>query len=77
MSTLAHVDASSGAVESHAVVALNFASGAMGSVNGSLLRGEYRSLIEVTGETGVITCENGMTVDHDVEVCSVSQRRGR
>ena len=67
VSTLAHTDAGSGAVESHAVVALHFASGAMGSVTVTT-RGEYRSLIEVTGERGVLTCENGMTVDHDVEV---------
>ena len=73
VSTLAHTDAGSGAVESHAVVALDFASGAMGSVTVTT-RGEYRSLIEVTGESGVIVCENGMTVDHDVEV--VRYRKG-
>lgn len=67
VSTLAHTDAGSGAVESHAVVALDFASGAMGSVTVTT-RGEYRSLIEITGESGVLVCENGMTVDHDVEV---------
>ncbi len=67
VSTLAHTDAGSGAVESHAVVALDFANGAMGSVTVTT-RGEYRSVIEVTGESGVIVCENGMTVDHDVEV---------
>ncbi len=73
VSTLAHTDAGSGAVESHAVVALDFASGAMGSVTVTT-RGEYRSLIEVTGESGVLVCENGMTVDHDVEV--VRYRKG-
>jgi predicted dehydrogenase len=73
VSTLAHTDAASGAVESHAVVALDFASGAMGSVTVTT-RGEYRSLIEVTGESGVIVCENGMTVDHDVEI--VRYRKG-
>src|SRR5271163_5009085 len=73
VSTLAHTDAGSGAVESHAVVALDFASSAMGSVTVTT-RGEYRSLIEVTGENGVIVCENGMTVDHDVEV--VRHRKG-
>jgi len=73
VSTLAHTDAGSGAVESHAVVALNFGNGAMGSVTVTT-RGEYRSLIEVTGETGVILCENGMTVDHPVEV--VRHRKG-
>ena len=73
VSTLAHTDAGSGAVESHAVVALDFASGAMGSVTVTT-RGEYRSLVEVTGESGVLVCENGMTVDHDVEV--VRYRKG-
>jgi predicted dehydrogenase len=73
VSTLAHTDAGSGAVESHAVVALDFASGAMGSVTVTT-RGEYRSLIEVTGESGMLVCENGMTVDHDVEV--VRYRKG-
>jgi predicted dehydrogenase len=65
--TLAHTDAASGAVESHAVVALNFATGAMGAVTVTT-RGEYRSYIEVTGETAVLVCENGLTVDHDVTV---------
>jgi predicted dehydrogenase len=73
VSTLAHTDARSGAVESHAVVALEFESGALGSVTVTT-RGEYRSLIEVTGESGVIVCENGMTVDHAVEV--VRYRKG-
>jgi len=67
VSTLAHTDAGSGVVESHAVVALDFSSGAMGSITVTT-RGEYRSQIEVTGETGVIVCENGMTVDQEVEV---------
>jgi predicted dehydrogenase len=73
VSTLAHTDAQSGAVESHAVVALEFETGAMGSVTVTT-RGEYRSLVEVTGEAGVLVCENGMTVDHDVEV--VQYRKG-
>jgi predicted dehydrogenase len=67
VTTLAHTDAASGAVESHAVVALNFATGAMGAVTVTT-RGEYRSYIEVTGETGVLVCEYGLTVDHDVTV---------
>jgi predicted dehydrogenase len=74
VSTLAHADAESGAVESYAVVALGFASGAMGSVTVTT-RGEYRSLIEVTGEAGVIASEDGMTVDHAVEV--VRYRKGQ
>jgi len=65
--TLAHKDAKSGAVESHAVINMAFGNGAMGAVTVTT-RGSYRSLIEVTGETGVILCENGMTVDHPVDV---------
>jgi predicted dehydrogenase len=65
--TLAHGDAESGEVESFAVMALAFDSGAMGTVTVTT-RASYRSLIDVTGETGVILNENGMTVDHPVEV---------
>ncbi|WP_158752399.1 Gfo/Idh/MocA family protein [Acidobacterium sp. S8] len=67
VSTLAHKDAHSGAVESHAVVSFAFGNGAMGAVTVTT-RGSYRSLMEVTGETGVILCENGLTVDHPVDV---------
>ncbi|HEV2464749.1 MAG TPA: Gfo/Idh/MocA family oxidoreductase [Acidobacteriaceae bacterium] len=67
VNTLAHKDADSGAVESHAVVALDFASGAMASVTVTT-RSRYRTLVEVTGENGVILCENGLTVDFPVEV---------
>ncbi len=67
VATLAHTDAHSGDVESHAVVALNFTRGAVGSVTVTT-RGEYRSYVEVTGESGVLVCENGLTVDHEVEV---------
>lgn len=65
--TLAHVDAHSGLVESHAVVALDFASGAMGAVTVTT-RSAYRTLVEVTCEHGVISCENGLTVDFPVEL---------
>jgi 1,5-anhydro-D-fructose reductase (1,5-anhydro-D-mannitol-forming) len=65
--TLAHTDSASGPVESHAVVGLDFASGAMGSVTVTT-RSNYRTVIEVTGESGVIRCENGLTVDFPVEV---------
>lgn len=67
VSTLARKDALSGAVESHAVVNMGFGNGAMGAVTVTT-RGSYRSMIEITGETGVILCENGMTVEHPVDV---------
>lgn len=72
VSTLAHKDAASGAVESHAVVALDFASGAMGSMT-LTTRASYRTLVEVTCENGVVTCENALTVDFPVDVI---MRRG-
>jgi predicted dehydrogenase len=74
VATLAHPDEASGAVESHAVIGLDFSTGAMGSVTVTT-RGEYRSLIEVTGEAGVLVGENGMTVDHEVDV--VRYRKGQ
>jgi predicted dehydrogenase len=67
VATLAHVDAHSGAVESHAVVGLDFTSGAMGAVT-LTTRSSYRSLVEATCEHGVIVCENALTVDHDVDL---------
>lgn len=67
VNTLAHGDGESGAVESYGVVALEFASGAVGSVTVTT-RASYRTLVEVTGENGVIVCEDGLTVDFPVEV---------
>lgn len=72
VATLAHTDSASGPVESHAVVGLDFASGAIGSVTVTT-RSDYRSLLEVTGEEGVIVCEDALTVDFPVEVI---RRRG-
>ena len=67
VSTLAHRDDRSGAVESHAIVGLDLTSGAMATVTVST-RAAYRSLIEVTGETGVLVSEAALTVDHPVKV---------
>jgi len=67
VNTLAQKDAQSGAVESHAVLGLAFGNGAMGSITVTT-RGSYRSLMEITGEAGVIICENALTVDHPVDV---------
>ena len=74
VNALARTDERSGAVEAFAAIGLDFAIGAMSAVTVTT-RGEYRSLIEVTGETGVISCENGLTVDHPVEV--VHRRKGK
>jgi predicted dehydrogenase len=67
ITTLAHRDAASGEVESHAVLALEYASGALGTVTVTT-RAAYRSLVEVTGATGVLSCENAMTIDNPVHL---------
>jgi predicted dehydrogenase len=67
VNTLARADERSGPVEAYAALGLDFISGAMGSVTVST-RGMYRSVIEVTGETGTIASEYGLTVDTDVDV---------
>lgn len=67
VNTLARADARSAPLEAYAAIGLDFAGGAMGSVTVST-RGVYRSLIEVTGETGTISSEYGLTVDNDVDV---------
>ncbi len=67
VSTLAHRDAASGPVESHAVVGLEFRSGAMGTVTVTT-RAAYRSLIEVVGSHGSLSCEDALTVDRPVSL---------
>ncbi len=72
LTTLAHRDAASGQVESHAAVSLQYGSGALGVVTVTT-RAAYRSLIEVVGERGSLTCEDAMTIDHPV---ALVQREG-
>ncbi|HEY1159385.1 MAG TPA: Gfo/Idh/MocA family oxidoreductase [Terracidiphilus sp.] len=67
VNTLARADERSGALEAYAAIGLDFSGSAVGTVTVST-RGAYRSLIEVTGETGAIVSENGLTVDSDVDV---------
>jgi len=67
VSTLARADERSAPLEAYAAIGLDFTIGAMGTVTVST-RGAYRSSIEVTGETGTIACEYGLTVDNDVDV---------
>lgn len=74
VSTLARRDTGSGEVESYAAISLEFASGVLGAVTVTT-RAAYRTSIEVVGETGVILCENGLTVDHPVDV--VLRRGGK
>lgn len=67
VNTLARADETSAPLEAYAAIGLDFANGAMGAVTVST-RGLYRSTIEVTGETGTIACEYGLTVDTPVDV---------
>lgn len=67
ISTVAIKDAQSGAVEATASVSLEFTTGVMGCVSVTT-RAAYRSLVEVVGESGVILAENGLTVDHPVDI---------
>ena len=57
VSTLAQRDAQSGAVEAHAAITMEFTRGTIGSVMVSA-HAEYRTLVEVIGESGVIRSEN-------------------
>jgi 1,5-anhydro-D-fructose reductase (1,5-anhydro-D-mannitol-forming) len=67
VSTLARTDAESAPVEAYAAIGLDFSCGTMGAVTVST-RGAYRSLVEVTGETGAIVSQYGLTVEADVNV---------
>lgn len=67
VNTLARADEKSAPLEAYAAIGLDFAAGAMGSVTVST-RGAYRTVIEVTGETGTISSEYGLTVDTPADV---------
>jgi predicted dehydrogenase len=67
VNTVARKDEGSGAVESYAALSLELTSGALAAVTVTT-RAAYRSLVEVSGETGVILCENALTVEHPIDV---------
>jgi len=67
VNTLARADERSAPLEAYAAIGLDFTSGTMGSVTVST-RGAYRTVIEVTGETGTISSEYGLTVDTPADV---------
>ncbi|MHB1700847.1 MAG: Gfo/Idh/MocA family protein [Acidobacteriaceae bacterium] len=73
VSTLARADALSGGVEAFAALQLEMTGGLFANVTTSA-RTPYRTLIEITGDNGVITSENGLSVDHPVDV--VLRRNG-
>lgn len=67
VSTIATQDAHSGAVEASASMQFEFANNVLASVNVSA-RAQYRTQIEIVGADGVLVAENGMTVDHPVDI---------
>jgi predicted dehydrogenase len=74
ISTLAAKDERSGDVEAYAAMQLEMTGGVFAHVV-SDARSPYRTLLEVTGSDGVLTAENGFSVDQPVEV--VHRRSGQ
>lgn len=60
-------DERSGNVESAAAITLEFSSGTLGTVLVSY-RAEYRTPIELVGDAGVLRAEDGLNVDHPIEI---------
>lgn len=60
-------DEASGAVESAASLTLEFSRGTLGAVLVSF-RAEYRTPIEVIGETGVLRADDALNVEHPIEL---------
>lgn len=67
VSTLAATDATSGDVEAYAAMQLQMTGGVFAHVIANA-RSPYRTLIEVTGSEGILSAENGLTVDRPIEV---------
>lgn len=73
VATLASQDALSGDVEAYAAMQMEATGGVFAHVIANA-RAPYRTLLEVTGSDGVLTAENGLTVDRPVDV--VQRRAG-
>jgi predicted dehydrogenase len=67
VSCAASSDARSGDVESSASLTLEFAKGTIATVLVSF-RAEYRTPLEIVGQTGTLFAENALNVEHPVEV---------
>lgn len=67
VSTIATQDAHSGPVEASACMQIELANNVVASVNVSA-RAAYRTVVEIVGSEGVLFAENGMTVDHPVDI---------
>jgi|SRR5271165_1080956 len=67
VTTLGHSDAESKDVEAAAVLDIEFRRGTLASVLVSM-RAQYRTPLEVVGESGVLRADDGLTVDRPVNV---------
>jgi predicted dehydrogenase len=74
VATVAERDAQSGALEAGAAISLGFADGAFAAVTVSF-RGTYRTAFEISGETGQILAEDGLSSERTVRVTLL--RNGR
>lgn len=60
-------DGDSGSVEAAGVLALEFSRGTLGAVLVST-RAEYRTPLEIVGETGALRAEDGLNVEHPIKI---------
>lgn len=67
VATVAEPDTDSGPLEAGAAISLSFARGTFAAVTVSF-RGAYRTAIEVSGDTGQILAEDGLSSDRTVRV---------
>ena len=67
VAAVAHGDGESGPLEAGAALSLSFSRGTFAAVTVSF-RGTYRTAVEISGETGQITAENGLSSDWTVPV---------
>ena len=74
VATVAGSDAASAPLEAGAAISLGFAGGAFAAVTVSF-RGAYRTAVEISGETGQILAEDGLSSERTVRLTLV--RNGR
>jgi predicted dehydrogenase len=67
LNACASKDEYSGDVEAAAILSLEFSRGTLATVMVSF-RADYRTPIEFVGTAGVIRADNGLTVDHPIEI---------
>ena len=67
VSARAAADAESGSVESAAILLLQFSRGTLATVLVSF-RAEYRTPLEIVGETGVLRVDDGLTVERPISI---------